>query len=90
MSKETERRVGNLLNSSQGKAPVNDSDVASNQGAKQSLPNAKVANTVSTSESDLEKEIFSVQLKERQEKLKVNIPVWPSHGMACCCYVCPI
>lgn len=75
MSKETERRVGNLLNSSQGNVPVNDSGIESSQGARQPKLNVKVANTLSMPETDSTKERLSVTLKERQEKLKVYMPV---------------
>lgn len=77
MSTETERIVGNLLNSSQGPVTVNDSGVSSVKGAKQSSFSVEVANPVDTSDMDSAKEKLSVELKERQEKMKVNMPVWP-------------
>ncbi|KAL5739888.1 hypothetical protein ACOSQ2_029068 [Xanthoceras sorbifolium] len=72
MSTETERRVGNLLNSSQGPVAVNDSGVSSEKGAKQALVSVKVSNPVSTSDMDSAKERLSVELKERQEKIKAS------------------
>ncbi|KAK3227028.1 hypothetical protein Dsin_006890 [Dipteronia sinensis] len=72
MSTETERIVGNLLNSSQGPVTVNDSGVSSVKGAKQSSLSVEVANPVDTSDMDSSKEKLSVELKERQEKMKAN------------------
>ncbi|KAK2655365.1 hypothetical protein Ddye_008417 [Dipteronia dyeriana] len=69
MSIETERIVGNLLNSSQGPVTVNDSGVSSVKGAKQS---SEVANPVNTSDMDSAKEKLSFELKERQDKMKAN------------------
>ncbi|KAK4833899.1 hypothetical protein QYF36_013054 [Acer negundo] len=71
MSTETERIVGNLLNSSQGPVTVNDSGVSSVKGAKQSSLSVEVANPVD-SDMDSAKEKLSVELKERQAKMKVN------------------
>ncbi|KAK0584564.1 hypothetical protein LWI29_015260 [Acer saccharum] len=72
MSTETERIVGNLLNSSQGPVTVNDSGVSSVKGAKQSSLSVEVANPVDTSDMDSAKEKLSVELKERQAKMKAN------------------
>ncbi|KAK1563118.1 hypothetical protein Q3G72_022613 [Acer saccharum] len=72
MSTETERIVGNLLNSSQGPVTVNDSGVSSVKGAKQSPLSVEVANPVDTSDMDSAKEKLSVELKERQAKMKAN------------------
>lgn len=70
MSIETERRVGNLLNSSQGNVPVNDSGIESSEVARRPKLSVKVANTISPPQSDSAKERLNVILKERQEKLK--------------------
>lgn len=72
MSIETERRVGNLLNSSHGNVPVNDSGIESSEVARRPKLSVKVANTISPPQSDSAKERLNVILKERQEKLKVH------------------
>ncbi|KAJ4831890.1 hypothetical protein Tsubulata_022306 [Turnera subulata] len=69
MSRETEKRVGNLLGSSKGGEPAKDSGSASSQGAKQSTPSEKnLMKSVSTVEADSSKEKLSIELKQRQEK----------------------
>ncbi|XP_031279106.1 DExH-box ATP-dependent RNA helicase DExH1 isoform X2 [Pistacia vera] len=72
MSTEIERRVGNLLNSSQGTVTVNNSGVASDQGGKQVSLNVKIANPVSVADTDANKEKLNFELKERQEKLMAS------------------
>ncbi|TXG58128.1 hypothetical protein EZV62_015957 [Acer yangbiense] len=72
LDEQTERIVGNLLNSSQGPVTVNDSGVSSVKGAKQSSLSVEVANPVDTSDMDSAKEKLSVELKERQAKMKAN------------------
>ncbi|KAK9290674.1 hypothetical protein L1049_008847 [Liquidambar formosana] len=72
MSTETARRVGNLLNTSGGAVPVDDSPSASSHGAKQSLCGVNTTNSVSTLEIDTAKEKLSAELKHRQEKLKAS------------------
>lgn len=78
MSTEIERRVGNLLNNSQGSSSVNNSGVAPDQGGKQVPPNVKVANPVSVEYTDANKEKLNFELKERQEKLMVYVQFWHS------------
>ncbi|KAJ0088801.1 hypothetical protein Patl1_32730 [Pistacia atlantica] len=65
MSTEIERRVGSLLNSSQGTVTVNNSGVASDQGGKQVSLNVKIANPVSVADTDANKEKLNFELKER-------------------------
>lgn len=73
MSTETERRVGNLLDGSQKAGPANDSSAASGQGGKQSSLGVKIVKPVSILETDAAKERLSLELKQRQDKLKVTI-----------------
>lgn len=73
MSTETERRVGNLLNTSGGPLPDGGSPAGSSQGAKQSLPSVNITDSVSTLKIDTVKEKLSIELKDRQEKVKVNV-----------------
>lgn len=73
MSTETETRIGNLLNSSQSRG-VSSSNAsgASSQGGKQLSADRNVTKLVSTSENELTKEKLSLELKEKQEKMKVH------------------
>lgn len=71
MSRETERRVGNLLSSSQRAAPAIDS-AASGQGDRQPSNGLKITKPVSTLESSSAKEKLSIELKQRQDKLMVD------------------
>lgn len=72
MSTETERRVGNLLDSSQRVAHSNDSGVKSGQGARQSSSCVKIIEPVSTMETNSAKEKLGIELKQRQDKIKVD------------------
>ncbi|OAY40762.1 DExH-box ATP-dependent RNA helicase DExH1 isoform X2 [Manihot esculenta] len=71
MSRETERRVGNLLSSSQRAAPAIDS-AASGQGDRQPSNGLKITKPVSTLESSSAKEKLSIELKQRQDKLMAS------------------
>ncbi|XP_050227826.1 DExH-box ATP-dependent RNA helicase DExH1 isoform X2 [Mercurialis annua] len=72
MSTETERRVGNLLNSTQRAVPENDSGASSNQGEKQPLAGPRIIKPVSTTEKDSAKEKLSVEIKQRQDKIMAS------------------
>lgn len=71
MSSEVEKKVGNFLNNSKGIESVDKSSSASHQGAKQFSPDVHIVNPVSMSEMETDKEKLSVELKLRQESLKV-------------------
>ncbi|XP_057999659.1 DExH-box ATP-dependent RNA helicase DExH1 isoform X2 [Hevea brasiliensis] len=71
MSTETERRVGNLLNSSQRAAPA-DSAAASGQADRQPSSGLKITKPISTSEPDSAKEKLSIELKQRQDKMMAS------------------
>ncbi|GMY25404.1 DExH-box ATP-dependent RNA helicase DExH1 isoform X2 [Fagus crenata] len=75
MSTEIERRVGNLLNSSsQGAVTSQNSSVAPSQGGK-GKPSSSGINIIkpdSFSEIDSAKENLSLELKQRQEKMKAS------------------
>ncbi|XP_028087894.1 DExH-box ATP-dependent RNA helicase DExH1 isoform X2 [Camellia sinensis] len=72
MSTEIERKVGNLLDSSKGSVSVDNVPGASSQIAKQSVPNVDILQPVSVLEIDTGNERLSVELKERQEKMKAR------------------
>ncbi|WRX23403.1 Helicase [Theobroma cacao] len=72
MSTETERRVGNLLDSSRDARSADDSGVASSRGATKPLPDVKRTDSVSTIGTDSAKEKFSAELKQKQENLKAS------------------
>ncbi|XP_075638582.1 DExH-box ATP-dependent RNA helicase DExH1 isoform X2 [Castanea sativa] len=76
MSTEIERRVGNLLNSSESQGALTsiDSSVAPSQGGKRK-PSSSGVNIIqpdSLSEIDSAKDNLSLELKQRQEKMKVS------------------
>lgn len=73
MSTETERRVGNLLDSSRGTTSSDDSGLVSSRGATTPLSDAKRTDSVPTIETDSAKEKLSAELKKKQENLKVPI-----------------
>lgn len=84
MSTEIERRVGNLLNSSesQGALTFIDSSVAPSQGGK-CKPSSSGVNIIkpdSLSEIDSAKDNLSLELKQRQEKMKVHMQIWSHFG----------
>jgi ATP-dependent RNA helicase DHX36 len=70
MSTDIERKVGNLLNSSQptGTAAASLPSVSTDPGHKQSVTTTK---STSLQKTDTSKENLSVALKERQELLQV-------------------
>lgn len=70
MSTEIERRVGNLLNNSNASGAVKNSDVSDKEDNDLSL-GAEVAYPAPTTTMDSAKDKLSLELKERQEKLKV-------------------
>jgi ATP-dependent RNA helicase DHX36 len=71
MSKETEKRLENLLESSSGTNEyVNNSASTSSQRAKQISAVTGETKSVSSSQIDTAKEKLSYQLKEKQEKMK--------------------
>lgn len=80
MSTEIERRVGNLLNSSESQGALTsiDSSVAPSQGGKRK-PSSSGVNIIqpdSLSEIDSTKDNLSLELKQRQEKMKVHMQIW--------------
>lgn len=75
MSTEIEKRVGNLLGSSKGTVPVDSSPSASSQSGKQSVPGVDTSKPGSVLVTDAGKERVSLELKERQEKMKVRYGV---------------
>ncbi|PQM36435.1 hypothetical protein Pyn_25344 [Prunus yedoensis var. nudiflora] len=75
MSTETADRVGSLLRSSQSQGEVSVNVASgSGQGSKQTSASVNASKPVSQLEPDTvkEKEKLSLQLKERQEKMKVS------------------
>ncbi|KAJ6303912.1 hypothetical protein OIU77_017730 [Salix suchowensis] len=72
MPTEIERRVGNLLNSSQKAAAGNESDATSSQGGKQASLGGKIVKPASMLETDAAKEKQSIELKQKQDKLKAS------------------
>lgn len=72
MSTETERRVGNLLDSSRGTTSSDDSGLVSSRGATTPLSDAKRTDSVPTIETDSAKEKLSAELKKKQENLKAR------------------
>ncbi|KAM7468993.1 hypothetical protein LguiA_007176 [Lonicera macranthoides] len=80
MSTETERRLENLLGNSAGTVSVDNSASASTQGSKQTSRGVDITKPNLVLEIDTAKERLSVQLKERQEKMKVcdNVKVMQS------------
>ncbi|KAF5937832.1 hypothetical protein HYC85_025338 [Camellia sinensis] len=72
MSTEIERKVGNLLDSSKGTVSVDNVPGASSQIAKQSVPDVDILQPVSVLEIDTGNKRLSVELKERQEKMKAR------------------
>ena len=71
MSTETEIRVGNLLDSSQEVVTVDGPSAVSSQGVKPSSSGASITSSESKLEIDTVKEGLSVELKQKQEKMKV-------------------
>lgn len=72
MSTETERRVGGLLKNSQGLISNNDSGTTSSVGNKASSIGTKVTDPVSNLGNDSAKEKLNIELKQKQEKMKVT------------------
>ncbi|OMO49794.1 hypothetical protein CCACVL1_30801 [Corchorus capsularis] len=72
MSTETERRIGNLLDSSRDTKSADDSGVASSKGATKPLPDVKTTESGSTIETDSAKEKLSAELKQKQENAKAS------------------
>ena len=76
MTTEIERRVGNLLDSSQSRAGVSGtSSETSAQRGKQASAGV-ITQPVSALEFDSTNGKFSLELKEKQDKMKVHIPLW--------------
>ncbi|KAL6514314.1 hypothetical protein OROHE_019056 [Orobanche hederae] len=70
ISTEIEKRVGNLLNSSNGTASVgNDCSTSSETAVLQSKP-SEISRSASHVKIDAASEEFSVELKEKQEKMR--------------------
>lgn len=67
---ETERRVENLLSSSKGTLPAHDSVGGSSQSGKQSIP-TETTKSSSILEDDAVKEKYSIELRDRHQKMKV-------------------
>ncbi|KAM7255732.1 hypothetical protein ACFE04_008630 [Oxalis oulophora] len=72
MSSDTERKLGKLLDVSLGAVEKNNSGGTSAQGANQPLLVATVAEPTSMFETKSDNEIFSLELKQRQEKYNAN------------------
>ncbi|KAI5679650.1 hypothetical protein M9H77_00877 [Catharanthus roseus] len=70
MSTETERRLGDLLDSSQGTMDVSNSSSTSSRTTKGSSCVAESVKPVKVLESDAAKEKLNLELKRRQEKMK--------------------
>lgn len=79
MSTETERRLGDLLDSSQGTMDVSNSSSTSSRTTKGSSCVAESVKPVKVLESDAAKEKLNLELKRRQEKMKVFLSQ---------CYLC--
>lgn len=74
MSTETEKKLGSLLKTTQESGSSNASTSAFNdQRNRTATLGLKRPDSASKLSDSLEKEKFSVALKERQEKLKVHI-----------------
>ncbi|KAM7266239.1 hypothetical protein ACFE04_004136 [Oxalis oulophora] len=72
MSSDTERKLGKLLDVSLGVVEKNNSGGTSAQGANQPLLVATIAEPTSMFETKSDNEIFSLELKQRQEKYNAN------------------
>ncbi|PSS15858.1 DExH-box ATP-dependent RNA helicase [Actinidia chinensis var. chinensis] len=72
MSTEIERRVGNLLGSSKGTDSVDNSPGTSSQRAKKLMSGVDSPKPDPVFEIDADKERLSVELKDRQEKMKAR------------------
>lgn len=72
MSRDIERRIGNLLDSSKITEPANGSTSASNHKRKQ-LSGSNEIKTTSTEESNSSEKKLSVELKQKQERIKVFV-----------------
>ncbi|KAG5556410.1 hypothetical protein RHGRI_006865 [Rhododendron griersonianum] len=72
MSTEIEKRVGNLLGSSKVTVPIDNSPSSSSQSGKQSVPGVDTSKPGPVSVTDAGKERVSLELKERQEKMKTR------------------
>ena len=76
MSTEIERRVGNLLGSSKGTDSVDNSPGTSSQRAKKLMSGVDSPKPDPVFEIDADKERLSVELKDRQEKMKVHNTIY--------------
>ncbi|XP_047330338.1 DExH-box ATP-dependent RNA helicase DExH1 isoform X2 [Impatiens glandulifera] len=74
MSTETERRVGNLLHSSRT-LPEENSPSASSQSIKKPVQDDIVSKACHVSKMDSSKKELSIELKDRQEKIKASASV---------------
>lgn len=72
---ETERRVENLLSSSKGALPAHDSVGGLSQSGEQSIP-TETTKSSSILEDDAAKEKYSIELRDRHQKMKVCLPTW--------------
>ena len=86
MSSDIERRVGSLLNSSgsQGAVPVNDSSMTPIQGGKEPSAGSNIRKPGSLLDTDSAKEKLSLELKQRQENMKVHKPICSSYNIIIC------
>lgn len=89
MSSDIERRVGSLLNSSesQGAVPVNDYSITPIQRGKKSTAGSNIRKPDSLLDIDSAKEKCSLELKQRQENMKVHMPICSSYDIILC-YCC--
>lgn len=71
MSTDIEKRVGSLLDTSNGASSSEKSIGASSQSSKNSSSSMNFAKPVAVLENNIAKEKISAELKEQEEKLKV-------------------
>lgn len=89
MSSDIERRVGSLLNSSESQqaVPINDSSGTPARAGNKSSAGGNVGKSDSLLDIDSAKEKFSLELKQRQENMKVIIPIFSSYDIIFKCRV---
>lgn len=80
MSREIEKKVGNLLNSAKKAAPANTSAATSRQENKQSASDPKTMKPVPVIETYSAKESLNAELKQKQDKIMVICIIFLLHG----------
>lgn len=73
MSTDIERKVGNLLNSSTVNVPVETSSSTSGETVKVTANRLEEGRPLSVLEIDSSSEKHNIELKERQEKMRVHV-----------------